>query len=138
MKNRIKTIVFMALWMMFLIFQACASVPPRHLTLRHMQQFSLIPLGAFLVALPDVPKRWYAYFSVLCVAPLIAMFAYHIRGTSSRLAWDEGIARFFLPILIIVAVVTASTLAAWLRQVIQTEIGKLKRHANQPLERTSQ
>ena len=134
MKNRIKTVVFMALWVVFLFFQAFASVPPRRLTLFHLQQFSLIPLGAFLVALPDVPKRWYAYFSALCVTPFIAMFSYHIRGTSFRLGWEAGVAIAFLPVLIIVAVGTASTVAAWLRQIIQTGLGQLMGNANKTSE----
>ena len=133
MKNRIKTIVFMALWMAFLLFQACVSVPPRHLTHFHLQQFSLIPFGTFLVALPNVPKRWYAYYSALCISTFIAMFSYHIRGTSSRLGWEQGVAKAFLPVLIIFAVVTASTVAAWLRQIIQAQLGKLMRYANKSL-----
>jgi hypothetical protein len=130
MKNRIKTIVFMVLWLMFLLFQASASVPPRRLTLFHLQQLSLIPLGAFLVALPDVPKRWYGYFAAICIVPFIAMLDYHIAGTSHHLGWTGNATWYALPVLIITAVVIASTLAAWLRQIIQTGIGKLKGHVN--------
>jgi hypothetical protein len=138
MKNRITSIMLMALWMFVVLGLSYTSVPPRHLTLSHMLQFSMIPLGAFLAALPNVPRRWFAYAAALAVAPQIAMFSYHIRGTSYRLGWDKGIARTLLPILIIVAVVAASMLAAWVRQIIQSGIEKQKGHANQTLKRTRQ
>ena len=125
MKNRITTVVLFALWMLVVLGLSFTTIPPRRLTFGHIIQFSLVPLGVFLVALPGVPRRWFAYFAALAVAPQIAMFSYHIRGTSYSLGWHKGIAQAILPILIIVAVVTASTVAGWLRQIIQTGIGKL-------------
>ena len=132
MRNKRNTIVFMVLWAIFLSLELIASVPPRRLTLFHLQKLSLIPLGVFLVALPKVPKRWYAYFSALCLTPFIALFDYHIAGTSRHLGWTGEVTRYLLPALIIIAVVTASTVAAWLRQIIQTGIQTLARNANKP------
>jgi hypothetical protein len=120
----------MVLALSFLLFSPVASVPPRRLMSYHVQQFALIPLCAFLAALPGVPTRWFAYFSALAVAPMIDKFSYQIEGTSFRLGWNQGICRFLLPVLIIMAVVISSVVAAWLRVGLQTAIARRSRNAN--------
>lgn len=134
MKRITTSIAILAILFLLLIVTGGVSVPPRRLTAYHLHQFSLIPVCAFLAALPGVPIRWFAYFASLAVAALIAMFSYHINGTSSLLNWDNGLSKAILPILIIVAVVTASTLSAWLRQILHKGFGKLMRNANKSVD----
>ena len=124
----------MVLLFLLLLVSGVSMVPPRRLTSFHNHQFALVPACTFVAALPGVPIRWFAYFAALAVAPQIAMFSYHINGTSAHLGWDTGLARAILPILIIIAVVTASTATAWLRQVIQKGIGTLIGNANKTSE----
>jgi hypothetical protein len=92
--------------------------------------FAMIPAGAFLAALPGVPRRWYAYYSALAVAFMIAVFSYQIDGTSYHLGWNEGVARAIVPMVIIGVVVGSSVLAAWLRQMVHGTIGRLRANAN--------
>jgi hypothetical protein len=130
MKRKTISILLMILFFVLLPIIATVTVPPRRLMAYHIQQFALVPVCAFLAALPGVPVRWFAYFAAIAVTPQIAMFAYHIRGTSSHLGWDNGLTGIIIPVLIIVAVVTASTVSAWLRQNIQTGIERHTGNAN--------
>ena len=127
MSRKTPSVLLMALACVTIWLSLSVSVPPRRLTAQHIGPFALIPVSAFVAALPGVPTRWFAYFSALAVAPLLGAFAYQINGTSFRLGWGQGILRGVLPMLIAAAVVTASVAAARLRMALQSAIGRLPR-----------
>ena len=126
MRNRFISMGLMFVWSILLVAGTAMTVPPRRLTLDHLLGLSLIPVGAFISALPGVPIRWFAYIALLISAAFISVSGYHIMGTSRAWGLGEGMKIYIVPSLIAVSLALASMAAACFRLRLHEWIKRMK------------
>jgi hypothetical protein len=117
-KQRILCIFLMAVWVsvFFVLVDFQSSSPPRSLTVYNIVQLSLIPMGAFLVARPGVPRSWFVFFSLTLMYRFVDLHEHQVRGTLRLCGWDQLSIQYPLYILCGVGVVVSSVVAGAFRQ----------------------